>query len=289
VSTLTKVFVLLVSVLAIFLSGVVVTFVVNTENYRAAYQGQERLAKAAQVTAVVAEGAMKRGISHRNNMIDKLKDNLRTLESQNAEFLRKWETEAQARSLAENESFTAVALSKSLRDTIHNMYTAQNAIQTNLNEAHQAMLTSEAQTVHLTRELNTERVRADTLESIGRQRLEKIYELEDENTSIRSRLQEVALKPSDWVETGDQVSQVPVRESGVAIRGQVMAVDSDLASISVGSADGVRKNMKFLVYRDNQYLGDLLVTHVESSQSAGRMNAARGAVIRGDSVTTGFN
>jgi len=289
VSTLTKVFVLLVSVLAIFLSGVVVTFVVNTEHWRVAYQDQERLAKAAQVTAVVAEEAMKRGIARRDNMIQVLNNNLRTLESQNSEMLRRWETEAQARSLAENESFTAVALSKSLQSTIHNMFTAQNAIQNDLDEAHRAMLTAQAQTVQLTRELNGERVRAESLESIGRQRLEKIYELEDENTTIRSKLQEVALKSKDWDEMGDQVAQVPIRESGVAIRGQITDVESDLASISVGSADGVRKNMKFLVYRDDLYLGDLLITHVESSQSAGRIKVAKGTVVKGDNVTTGFN
>lgn len=288
-STLTKVFVVLVSVLAIFLSGVVVAFVVNTDDWRTAYEDQERLAKAAQVTAVVAEGAMKRGIAKRDNMIQILNSNLRALESQNSELLRNWETIAQEKALAENESFTAVALSKSLRDTIHNMYTGQNAIQKDLDNAHRTMLTAQSQSVQLTRELNSERVRGDTLESIGRQRLEKINELEDENTSIRSKLQEVALKSKDWDEQGDQVTQVPVRESGVAIRGQVTAVDSDLASISVGSASGVRKNMKFLVYRDNKYLGDLLITHVESSESAGRVKVAKGSVIMGDSVTTGFN
>ena len=87
--------------LAIFLSGIVITYVVNSNDWRTAYEDQERLAKAAQVTAVVAEEAMKRGIEKRNNMIEVLNSNLRVLEAQNAELLRQWETIAQEKALAE--------------------------------------------------------------------------------------------------------------------------------------------------------------------------------------------
>lgn len=285
-STLTKVFVLLVSVLAILLSGIVATFVINTNNWKAIAEEQERLAKAAQVTAAVAEQAYARGIAKRDNIIQMQNNTLRMQEAANAETQRQRETEAQSRALAENESFTAVALAQSLRETIQNMYAAQNAIQADLDETHRKTLTAQSQVVQLTRELNGERVQNDQLKSISRQRLEKIHELEDELTT---KSQEVALKPKDWDEKGDQLSQVPVRESGVPIRGQITAVDNDLASISVGSASGVRKNMKFLVYRDNQYLGDLLVTHVESGESAGRIDIRKGAIVKGDSVTTGFN
>ncbi|MCH9022207.1 MAG: hypothetical protein IID32_05540 [Planctomycetes bacterium] len=93
---------------------------------------------------------------------------------------------------------------------------------------------------------------------------------------------------SIWVPDGD-VGQVPVGLSGVPIRGQITEVREGLASISVGSAASVRKGMKFLVYRGDQYMGDLQITHVETSESAGLVVLQRGSIVRGDSVTTGFN
>ena len=287
-SILTKVMVLLVSVMVLFLCGVVTVFVANTHDYKSAWESEKTKSHAAQVTAVVAEEALKRGLARRDALVQILNSNILALELENARLLRDWETTRQEKSLSDSTSATAIQTMQSLRETIQDMYTGQTAIQKGLDEAFGKMTAARVQVVDLRRELNRERVRADSLDSLSRQRLEKIYEIENENSQIRARLEQVKVASSKWVPDGD-VGQVAVGLSGVPIRGQITEVREGLASISVGSAAGVRKGMKFLVYRDAQYMGDLQISHVESSESAGLVVLERGSIVRGDSVTTGFN
>ena len=125
------------------------------------------------MTAVVAEEALKRGLARRDALIQILNSNILALELDNARLLRDWETAKQEKSLADSTSATAIQTMQSLRETIQDMYTGQTAIQKGLDDAFGKMTTSQVQVVDLRRELNRERVRADSLDSLSRQRLEK--------------------------------------------------------------------------------------------------------------------
>lgn len=93
------------------------------------------------------------------------------------------------------------------------------------------------------------------------------------------------------VESGvPSVSSPAVPGAAAPIRGEVLQVKDGLASISVGSADGVAAGMTFLVYRPArgsakpQYLGTVRVTRVEANQSAGEIVQSEGDLRVGDSV-----
>ncbi len=74
------------------------------------------------------------------------------------------------------------------------------------------------------------------------------------------------------------------------IRGEVTEIKNGVAGISVGSADGVAHGMKFLLYRSApkggklQYLGTLRITRVEANQSAGTIEEAEGEIRPGDTA-----
>jgi hypothetical protein len=72
-----------------------------------------------------------------------------------------------------------------------------------------------------------------------------------------------------------------------AIRGRILAVNGNLVTLSVGTSDGVQKDMKFVVHRDGDYVADIQVSAVEPDQSAGRiLGGASGRQPQaGDSVT----
>jgi len=90
---------------------------------------------------------------------------------------------------------------------------------------------------------------------------------------------------------GGMPSVQPVAGQVVAvpIRGQVKSVKDNLASISIGSADGVVPGMTFLIYRRGggeggkpQYLGTLKVTRVTANESGGTIEQAEGDIRPGD-------
>lgn len=68
------------------------------------------------------------------------------------------------------------------------------------------------------------------------------------------------------------------------IRGEIVEVSGSLATISVGSSDGVRDGMVFVIYRGTEYIGDLEVTDVEPNLSAGRLMQTRATPRPADQV-----
>ncbi len=73
--------------------------------------------------------------------------------------------------------------------------------------------------------------------------------------------------------------------AATAIRGQVLEVSGSIVTISVGAADGVLKDMVFVIHRDEQYVGDLKINLVDPNQSAGRMVSSTASPRSGDLVT----
>lgn len=289
-STLTKVFVILVSVLAIFLCGTVVTFVAKTEDYKSAYEEQVAVATAAQVQALAAEDIMKRVVARYDLLNQRLQENIALLESDKSQLVQEYTVARQAMAQAEGKSAAAVNTMQSLQATVQNMYSTQNAIQSELNKAQGGMLAAHAQVIDMTRQLNGLQVERDQLISIRKRNEEKIFGLENQISQVSQKLQEVRISSHPVETTTDKVTSVtPAEAGGVPIRGEIREIHNNLASISVGSSSGVREDMRFVVVRGGKYLGDLVVTFVEPTAAAGRLERQQGNIVAGDRVTTGFD
>lgn len=92
--------------------------------------------------------------------------------------------------------------------------------------------------------------------------------------------------------SSDGVEAVQPAVAG-AIRGAIAGVEGELASIDVGSSDGVRPGMHFVISRQRvvdgravrDYIGMLSISDVRPSESGGRLDIEEGKVVeRGDQV-----
>jgi hypothetical protein len=271
----------MVSLLAIFLCGVVVVFVTNTEHWKGAYKDQEALAKAAQVHAVVTEEAKRAQKTRDALLIEKQKDNIELLMKQNSDLMRQWTSEAQGRAAADSRATSSVALSETLGLTLEQMRITHEYVQQKLEAEHLDRLRWEAQQVELRQELDREHAKVTQLESIRRRGEEKIRE-------IRQKLAKVTIGPSEVRAEGDRVTAVSPGQRRVPIRGEIVDVKDSLAAISVGSSSGVRENMEFNIIRGGKFVGNVLITHVEPTEAAGQLKRMQGVVVKGDRVSTGF-
>jgi cell shape-determining protein MreC len=68
------------------------------------------------------------------------------------------------------------------------------------------------------------------------------------------------------------------------ILGKVLDVSGNLVTISVGTADGVNKDMTFTIYRGNQYVGTLKINAATPNKAAGKMVRQSVAPLPGDEV-----
>ena len=81
------------------------------------------------------------------------------------------------------------------------------------------------------------------------------------------------------------VSSEPI-PSDADINGLISEVHNNMASISLGSADGVKKGMVFHVTRGDEFICDIAITDVDVNTSAGAMELKLQQPRVGDNVST---
>ena len=74
--------------------------------------------------------------------------------------------------------------------------------------------------------------------------------------------------------------------SGLDLKGLITEVGESLVTISLGSDDGVTKQTLFHVTRGDEFICDIIITHVDTNKSAGAAELVQQQPIVGDNVST---
>ncbi len=88
----------------------------------------------------------------------------------------------------------------------------------------------------------------------------------------------------ELVQRGVHVPPAPLP----VIDGTIVGVRDHYAVVDKGAKEGVKPNTQFVVYRDSQYVGKLIIDAVQPDMASGRMDlmAPNASVALGDSATT---
>jgi len=119
----------------------------------------------------------------------------------------------------------------------------------------------------------TEAEKART-EQLARVYKETIRGLEEENDNLRK---------GKAVATAGAGELSPVASQEIV--GTIDAVKDNYASINIGSAKGIKRNMKLIIYRGSTLVGFLRIDEVKVDQAAGIIVDRRLDPIQGDKVT----
>ncbi|MGD2109849.1 MAG: hypothetical protein PVI86_10700 [Phycisphaerae bacterium] len=286
-SILTKVFIVLLVICSIAFTSMTVAIVAQTPNWRDLSEKYEERAR-------VADTALRHEIAANAALIASLRDDVQS----KLERIGELETDLQA---ARNEAAqlrAEVAKAAAERSSAEAMNRGLFA---------QLQATEQARSEYLKQRDALERTQID-LQQRNIDLSDRVNEL---TTQVEVQLeqkrhyeQQINMLRSD-VERLSQATRIPSRAlameapeaaamSGVTpmtpvasrtIRGKVLEVAGALVRISVGSADGVKKDMVFVVHRDGQYVGDVRVNLVDPNQSAGRMVRGNQTPQAGDDIT----
>jgi len=119
-----------------------------------------------------------------------------------------------------------------------------------------------------------------------RQFEQQINVLRNENKRLSRAAQmparSLAMEEASGAAMSNVTARTPVAIS--AIRGKIVEVSGDIVTINVGKSDGVEKAMVFVIYRGSEYIGDMKVTLVDPGRSAGRITGSRLMPMAGDAV-----
>jgi len=285
-TTLAKVFIVILAVASIAFSMLVIQYTAQALNYKELADKNQSWAlseqdsrTASDTLHTVVQAHLNRTIQDQQKKLAELSDKLESSSAQSAI--------AKNTALAEGQKALSLAGQVAqLNDMFQAAETERKQLQDQLTAARKQITALQTENFTLGK-TNQELERAKRLfEQQIRLMREQNVSLEQTVQTLRSRLQTFATGaelPGPERITG---TAAPVAEPEAApIMGQITEVRGSDASISVGSAQGVKPGMEFIVYRGGDYLGRLRITKVLPDQSAGQLVQTRGVVRQGDSIT----
>ncbi len=286
-STLTKVLIILQTVFSILLCGIVATYVANASDYKKDYD----VAVKSRNSAVASKDSMEEEWNDAKVALDEAqKKALEMTPSLEAKIAQLTDELTRAKSQIDTLNERATGLMAA-----NETASATASQQTRLYEtAHAQLKATESDKIQLSREYDeTQGVLLEKLAVIASQD-KMIRELEEEKSDIQNRLEQYLSQygktpapatSATLVSSKVQLAQ-PVKAIG--LKGLISDLDipNQLAEISLGSTDGVKEKMIFIVTRDNQFICNIVVLDVNAERSVGLLDVVKGTPVVGDKVST---
>ncbi|MFQ5489465.1 MAG: hypothetical protein ACE5GE_01980 [Phycisphaerae bacterium] len=284
-STLTKIFVVLLAVFSIAFTMSTISFVAQSNNWRELAQGYQTEAQAtdAQLRNVLASSAAEVASAR-----DAINAHIARFKAVEADYQSALQQIADLKAQLAQTQATNASLQSTSRLLAGELKVGQagwTEQRKQRDDLEQRNLSLEKRNIDLSDRVNEQTAKLLVMQKYQRQLEEQSKILQDENQrlgQIRRRLEKGDV--SALADAGrPQVKPLsPVASS--PIRGEITQVSGKLATLSVGSADGVANGMVFVIYRGLDYVGDLEIVRVEPNESAGRIVRSRGAPRIGDKI-----
>jgi len=285
-SNLTKIFIVLLSSATIFLSGLIVTFVGSTQNYKAG--NDDLMSRNRELQAVAAD-------FHQRT------------EAKNFQ-MEEHEKQYAVRILQLEGELQNLTVDKRTAETQRDEYEAKVAAWGGTVAGFETTIKNLNATLELSKselkDLRTKNIKGDAkLNELDMQLYEKIVLMEqleadlrnirEQKQSIEDRLNGLAGREVDV--SKDTVTVAPgiarpaptvFAASGSPLKGLITEVSESLVSIGLGSSDGVRPGMVFYAIRGDMFICNVKVTDVDVNKSAGVLQLKTAQPKVGDSVST---
>jgi len=294
-STLTKILIILLTISAIFLCGIVVTYVANADNYRQKYdqlrvrldQTKQKLTAATKLANEKVDGLKQlnqnfnRQVADLKRQNDKLKVSFNNSEREKATLLQKVNNWT---SIAKDFHKTNQQQERLLEDTLRKLDSTETT-----------KIKQEKELKQTTKTLFEKMAVIDSLQKEQRRLAEEKAEIEQRLNQILLPAGKTATAPtpvtlkSDAAKPATSTIETPVAEN-IQLKGKVSKVDSQngLVEISIGTADGVKTGMRFHVIRKDAFISDILIVEVDPEQAVGVLEIVQQQPEVGDVVTTNF-
>jgi hypothetical protein len=278
------VFTVLLVVLSIVFAVMTISVVAQTNNWRDTalkYEANARIADT-NLRNMIAAGAAVEATSRDavRSHLARIGEMETQMQANNAE-LAKFRTDI-ARVDAEKSS--AEAMNRGLLAQVEAARSGETEIRKQLADIERRNIELERRNIDLNDRVNEQTAQIAVLEEQKRQFEQQLNILRGEAEKLSNQSRRSGLSTENPAGTAmSNVTALTPGGSG-AIRGSVVEVRDNLVTISNGSADGVTKDMIFVVSRNDQYVGDLKISHTEPSRSAGRMVKSTVSPMTGDKV-----
>jgi len=285
-STLTKVFIVVLVVFSIGFTTMTISIVAQSTDWRDTAQKYEEHAKVADTNLrneIAASAATEATLR------DSIKSHLEKIGEVEGQFKTNGAEMAKLRSdiaKAESEKSSSDAMSRGLLAQLQIADAGRAEYRKQRDEIEKRNIELERRNIDLNDRVNEQTARIAVLFEQKRQYEQQLSILKTENEKLARSAGRPAgasvLEAPSGVAMSNVTPLTPI--SPTPVRGKILEISGNLVTISVGSADGVKEGMVFMITRGDQYVGDLKISTVNPNQSAGRMVRTTLAPAQGDQV-----
>lgn len=268
-SILTKILAVLLSVFSLLLVGMVVTFVGSSNNYRVWYEEQKTLNDVMKGTVTEATQQYNDLVKKSGELQKKLQDEILNLKAEKdllASDLRKSERLSMQ---YQNQANSMTSVLAGFDQSVKNLLASLNKTQEELDQARTEGIKSQKELNQMTSNLYEKVVQLQSIEAERRRLLEQKTELEKQASPVGTPREITAPVTPLPNQMASPATAAPV---GTDIKGMIVEVEGKLVTLSVGSADGVSRNMVFHVTRGDRFVCDVIITNVDINRSAGTLD-----------------
>ncbi|MGA2916382.1 MAG: hypothetical protein ABSE89_10185 [Sedimentisphaerales bacterium] len=283
-STLTKILIVLLSLFSLFLCGTIVTYVCTAKNYKVAYEELER--------DLAATREKNKG--YQQQLADKehqMNENSSRLESEIADLkAEKTKTEQDLKDIQlakttleeKVQSLTSSALET--EKTVGGMAESLKNTREELDQARAEGVKLSKNLSDITASLEEKMAQLQSVDAEKKRLLEEKTKLEQQLGGKKGAA--VTTEPVTTVpDSAAKAVEMPAATSA-ALQGAITAVDGPLVTLSIGSADGVAKDMIFHIIRNDSFICDVKITDVDTETSAGTTQLVQQPPKVGDTAST---
>lgn len=272
---LTKICVVVLVVVAVFISAAVITHANVSGHWKQEFE-KEHAAK--EVADVMAANSMIHAASLQAKMTDMDRQNRELVGAKDAEITR-LKTDVGTVTAEKSSQQTAlqglVTQIAGLRSDVQAMQASREKMQESLSAAQKELASAQEKMVDLEAKLGQRD--ADIKRYDGQLKV-----LRTDNANLREqaeKLEAQLAKGGAAVNTEDVQPVAPAN-----VRGRVTAVQGDILSINVGSAKGVREGMLLVIHRGDKLVGYLRIDETEVDRAVGVIVEKNADPQQGDGV-----
>jgi myosin heavy subunit len=287
-SNLTKILIVLLTLSAILLCGIVVTYVANSENYKEKYSKLSSDRDALEQEKESLNNQLKEKIQQKDDLEKSLNSQIAAMKTQADDLKTKVNT-------LERREAELVERTNSFAATTKDFQATTEKQTQMLTTAQEEVKQLKAEQIKLSKELEqTSSAVVEKTALIESAEAEK-RRLIEEKADLQNRMDKMLKAGGKPVAAGVPVTQEkgfaqPARPTAEAVnlKGLVTQVDSknSLATISIGTADGVKEGMKFHVTRGDEFICDVLIVDVDTDKAVGVLELVQQSPKNGDNAST---
>ncbi|MCC5830076.1 MAG: hypothetical protein JJU36_11575 [Phycisphaeraceae bacterium] len=288
-SILTKVFAVLVTIMVVALVALLIPHAANQPAYREIIDRERSARQAAEAALTLENNALQARLTRQAEEISRLgevqADLTATADRLNRE-LQEVRRRADAHQLNERRLTES---NEGLRQENQRLLDLYNTEKQAKERALETQNTDQRRIAELETQLLEVRAQEGNLRRQVRFMEEQLAVIEGRMREMTARADQLP-EPYKGMVTGTAAT-MPEFDANPAIQGRVARVASEggqvFVQINVGTNDRVQPQMRFMVHRDGNFLGNVIISKVDEQSASGVLRLATGEVRVGDRVYSG--